>query len=399
VVEAGRFASAPSCATVLADWGADVIKIEPPTGDPARGPGSIDGASNPRFELHNRSRRSAAIDATDVEGRALVQQLVGNADVFVTNLRPRALRRLGLDPETMCASYPRLVYAQVNGYGLDSGAADVASYDHGGFWAYSGLASTFTENGSAPPQPTGGAGDRLSGAVLAGAASAALFAREQTGLGGLVSTSLLAVGIWMQGSDMSDALATGVSHHRPDRRSPAIPTVNCFRAADGRWFWLQMMTPERQWPSFVEALEARVLSEDPRFRGGDPDSLIAARGPLVEVLDEVFRSRPLVEWEARFRARDIPFAAVQTIEEVAADPIAHASGGIRRRGIDGRLVVSSPVRFGGAEGQTVGVAPGVGEHSAEVLAELGLGADDVARLRAAGVIADGAVVNGVGNGR
>lgn len=394
VVEAGRFAAGPSCATVLADWGADVIKIEPPTGDPARGPGSVDGRRNPRFELHNRSRRSLAVDATVPEGRDLVRELVGNADVFVTNLRPRALHKLGLDHESLCGDNPRLVYALVNGYGIETEAADFASYDHGGFWSYSGLAATFTDKDGVPPQPTGGAGDRLAGAVLAGAVGAALFARERSGQGGLVSTSLLAVGVWMQGSDMSDALATGKSHHRPDRRSPSIPTVNCFRAGDGRWFWLQMMEPERHWTAFLDALDTPVLEEDPRFRSGAVAELIAARGALVEILDEVFRAHPLAEWARRFRERDIPFAPVQTVDDVVRDPVAHRAGAFRA-GAHDDLVVASPVRFDGHDGRPVAPSPRPGEHSPAVLAELGLTHETVAALNDRGVVRDG---NGGGNG-
>jgi crotonobetainyl-CoA:carnitine CoA-transferase CaiB-like acyl-CoA transferase len=385
VVEAGRFAAGPSCATVLADWGADIVKLEPPDGDPARGPGSLvgeGGTRNPRFELHNRSRRSVAIDAKTPQGQAAAQRLVGAADVFVTNLRPGALGRLGLDPDVICDLYPRLVYAQINGYGVASVAADEASYDHGAFWAYSGIASTFEDDHGVPPQPNGGLGDRSAGAMLAGAVGAALFDRERTGQGSFVSISLLATGVWMLGSDVSDALVSGRSHRSTDRRYAAVPTLNCFRAGDGRWFWLQMMVPERQWASLVDALEAPALEEDPRFRGGDAKRLSASSVALVETLDEIFRSRPMVEWETRFHARGIPFALVHSIGEMVADPVADDSGGFKHVLIGDvrHRVVASPVEFHGTVPVTDRPAPRVGEHTVEVLSEVGLSAEEIEAL-------------------
>ncbi|HEV7886663.1 MAG TPA: CoA transferase, partial [Acidimicrobiales bacterium] len=172
VLEAGRFAAGPACATVLADWGAEVVKIEPPTGDPARGPGSANG-KNPRFDLHNRSRRSVALDLTDPDNAETARKLLQWADVFVTNMRPAALARLGLDWDTAHAANPALVYAQLNGYGVESEARDWPSYDHGAFWSFSGAADSYRGEDGTPPQPAGGLGDRTAGTALAGAIAAA----------------------------------------------------------------------------------------------------------------------------------------------------------------------------------------------------------------------------------
>ena len=159
VIEAGRFASAPSCATILADWGAEVIKLEPPGGDPARGPGSLSPAGpgqrvNPRFDVHNRTRRSVTLDLAAAGGRGVAHRLIATADVFLTNLRQPALERLELDGATLRGLFPRLVYAQVTGYGAGD-AENLRSYDHGAYWSYSGVAAMFAGSDGEPPQPAG----------------------------------------------------------------------------------------------------------------------------------------------------------------------------------------------------------------------------------------------------
>lgn len=374
VVEAGRFASAPSCGTVLADWGAEVIKLEPPGGDPARGPGSLEGGQglNPRFDVHNRSRRSVVLDLATKDGHRHGTQLVGSADVFVTNLRPAALTRLGIDEPTLRTAFPRLVYAQVTGYGLGE-AENIRSYDHGAFWAYSGMAALFGDSEGAPPQPAGGMGDRASGTALAGAVAAALFARERTGRGDHVTVSLLRTAIWLMASDAADAL------HRPDRprelsRAAApIPTVNCFRCLDGRWIWLQSMLPELDWDVLLEALDAHWLDDDPRFRGGQQCRVQQARSALVEALDEIFRRRTAEEWVGRLRAAGLTVAAVRTLAEAVSDPVVLASGAIRdaRHGETVYPTVNSPCSFGDGLADAR-PAPAPGADTDEVLAELSL---------------------------
>lgn len=387
VVEAGRFAAGPSCGTVLADWGASVVKLEPPGGDPARGPGSI-GGRNPRFELHNRSRRSLALDLKKPEGRFVANRLIEQSDVFITNMRPKALLRLGLDYESLSEINDRLIYGQITGYGLNSEKTNERSYDHGAFWSYSGIAASFGDNRCEPPQALGGMGDRSSGAMLAGAVAAALFGRERTGKGCRVSTSLLATGIWMLGSDVSDALYDPSHRRTMDRRTSAYPTLNCFQAGDGRWFWLQMMTPEKHWVSLLDALGADWLDDDPRFVGGDQSRLAASGTALIEALDEIFRQRPLDEWETRLTRAGVPFAPVRSVAELVDDPVAAGSGAfIDTIADDGSQtrVVASPNQFNVQRDPRARPAPVTGQDTWQILRELAFSAEEIDAMRDAGI--------------
>jgi crotonobetainyl-CoA:carnitine CoA-transferase CaiB-like acyl-CoA transferase len=385
IVEAGRLAAGPSCATVLADWGAEVIKLEPPGGDPARGAGRL-GTVNPRFALHNRSRRSLAVDLADPRGRAVAHRLMDTADVFVTNMRPTALSRLELDAPTLLARWPTLVYGQVSGWGLESDRADEASYDHGAFWAHAGLANTFADADGVPAQPSGGMGDRSAGAMLAGGVAAALLRRTRTGRGGHVTISLLATGAWMMGSELSDAICSSTFRRPRDRRKTSYPTLNCFPTSDG-WLWLQMMFPERHWRALVAALDAPWLEDDPRFAGGDRTRLAAASEDLVDVLDDVFRTRSVADWDQRLRTAGVPVAPVRSVHDLVDDPVAAASGvfvDVATDGTDQRQV-ATPCRFEGSVAPDRTEAPQVGADSEELLAGLGFGPAEVECLVAEGI--------------
>jgi crotonobetainyl-CoA:carnitine CoA-transferase CaiB-like acyl-CoA transferase len=399
VIEAGRFASAPSCATILADWGAEVIKLEPPGGDPARGPGSVNPANpdsppnaaqrvNPRFDVHNRTRRSVALDLSVPAGRGVARRLITAADVFVTNLRQKALTRLELDSATLRAAAPQLVYAQVTGYG-DADEENRRSYDHGAFWSYSGMAALFRDSAGTPPQPAGGMGDRASGSALAGAVCAALFARQRTGRGEHVSVSLLSTAMWLMASDAADALRTPAPARGNDRLSAPIPTVNCFRCADGRWLWLQSMLPERDWDALLTALDARWLDDDPRFSGGDGRLLAQGRAALTEALDEIFRQRSAAEWCRRLSCAGLTVAEVRELSEAVRDPLVLGSGAIRQVRHDGGAyaTVSSPCSFASAPLAEPRPAPVVGADTEQVLAELGITRSELTELRASGAVA------------
>ena len=270
-------------------------------------------------------------------GRAVARRLITAADVFVTNLRQKALTRLELDSATLRAAAPQLVYAQVTGYG-DADEENRRSYDHGAFWSYSGMAALFRDSAGTPPQPAGGMGDRASGSALAGAVCAALFARQRTGRGEHVSVSLLSTAMWLMASDAADALRSPAQARGNDRLSAPIPTVNCFRCADGRWLWLQSMLPERDWDALLTALDARWLDDDPRFSGGDGRLLAQGRTALTEALDEIFRQRSAAEWCRRLSCAGLTVAEVRELSEAVRDPLVLGSGAIqagqaRRRGL------------------------------------------------------------------
>ncbi len=289
VVELAAWVAGPAAGGVLADWGAEVIKVEPPSGDPQRrifGALGIDVATAPPFELDNRGKRSVVLDLQTVAGREAMDRLFATADVFVTNLRTDALGRLGLDPASVSGAHPRLVYASITGYGSAGPDAWRPGYDVGAFWARSSMAASLVPPGDLPPGIRSGMGDHVTGMTLVAGILAALLERERTGRGGVVATSLLRTGIYCMGWDIGIYLRFGkLQRTRPRQRQPA-PLVNSYRAGDGRGFWLIGLEQDRHWPGLVAAIERPDLATDERFatakaRATHCESLVAA-------LDETF---------------------------------------------------------------------------------------------------------------
>jgi len=392
VVELGVWIAGPAAGGVLADWGADVVKIEPPgLGDPARSFQSMFGVElpfNPIFENDNRSKRSIVIDLRTPEGRDLALELIDGADVFVTNVRQAALARIGLDHETLLARCPRLVYGAVTGYGLDGPDADRAAYDISGFWARSGIAAALTSPGHHPPFQRGGMGDHNAGMTMAGGISAALFAREKSGEGQLVSTSLLRTGLYTLSFDLSLAVRLGAPIAPADRKTMGNPAINCYQDRDGRWFWIVGLEGERHWPPLCRCAGHPEWIDDPRF--ADRTERAANAGELIAMLDEIFATKTREEWAEIFDAEeDMWWAPVQTTEEVLADPQVHAGGGFVDvpDGPTTTKLPATPVDFGGTPWAPRAMAPSPGDQTDEVLAELGRDAEAVTALREKGIVA------------
>jgi crotonobetainyl-CoA:carnitine CoA-transferase CaiB-like acyl-CoA transferase len=376
VVELGVWVAGPAVGGLLADWGADVIKVEPPTGDPMRavfGALGIDVGQNPPFELDNRGKRSVVIDLSTDEGRAMMERLLETADVFATNLRPDALERLGLDHVSVRARHRRLIYCSLTGYGLDGPDRDRAGYDVGAFWARSSAAAKLVPPGTDPPGIRSGFGDHTTALAALSGVLAALLDRQRTGEGRLVATSLLRAGTYVMGWDIGVYLRFGRIQGTRPRTEMAAPLINCYRAADGAWFWLLGLEQHRHWPGVVAALERPELATDPRF--ATTKARAEHAGELIAELDEAFATRPRSEWEARFDQHDVWWAPVQTIPEVTVDPQAHAAGSFvtmtPRSGEDPYSAVASPVSFSGYD-QRPGPVPALGEHTEELRRELGL---------------------------
>jgi crotonobetainyl-CoA:carnitine CoA-transferase CaiB-like acyl-CoA transferase len=374
VVELAVWVAGPGAGGVLADWGADVIKVEPPGGDPMRtvfGAVGVRETRVPPFELDNRGKRSVVLDLRTEEGLRRMDQLLATADVFLTNLRPDALERLGLEHESVRARHPRLVYAGVTGYGLEGPDRDRPGYDIGAFWARSSLAATIMPPGDDPPSLRSGMGDHITSITTVAGICAALLDRERTGEGRLVATSLLRTGIYCMGWDIGIYLRFGkLSSTRPRSRAMA-PLINCYRAGDGKWFWLIGLEQDRHWPGVVAAIAPSELASDPRFA-----SAILRREnaePLIATLDEIFATRTRAEWTDRFDEHDVWWAPVQTIPEVIADPQAEAAGAwvdmTPPDGEPGYRAVASPVSFSDVD-QRPGRVPALGEHTDEILASL-----------------------------
>ena len=386
VVELGFWVAGPSAGGILADWGADVIKIEPLDGDPFRGlflqGFGMDMPLNPPFELDNRGKRSLSLDYASDEGRKIVLDLVDRADVFVTNLRPGGLARAGLDWESLSRRNPRLVYASVTGYGLSGPDRDRPAYDVGAYWSRAGIALALTPEGSDPPYQRGAMGDHNAGMTVAGGVSAALFAREKTGRGQLVETSLLRVGIFTLGWDTMIQLRLGAPATAMTRTTTPNPLISCYRDRDGRWFWLLGLQGDRMWPDLVRALGDPEWKSDPRFA-----NLPARRencAELVRRLDEIFARRPLSEWAGIFDRENVWWAPVQTTAEVVEDPQAEAGGAFVDVPMpdDSKVrMVASPVDFHGTPWAPRGTAPELGQNTEEVLLELGYDWETIAALK------------------
>ena len=391
VVELGVWVAGPAAGLILADWGADVVKIEPPgIGDPARTFARMLGGDlpfNPPFEMDNRGKRSIALDLRQDAGRALARELVAGADVFVTNVRRGALVRAGLDPDTLLAEFPRLVYGMISGYGTEGPDGDKPAYDIAAFWARSGIAGTLTREGQPPPFQRGGMGDHGAGMTLAGAISAALFHRERTGKGQLVSTSLLRHGLYTLSFDLSIALRFGVAVGSADRATMVNPSVNVYRDRDGGWFWLVGLEGDRHWPPLARAVGHPEWIEDPRFASLADRAKNAST--LIALLDEIFATKSREQWSEIFDTEeDLWWAPVQSIDEVLADPQVHACGGIVQvpDGAATSPFPATPADFAGTAWSPGEMAPEHGQHSDEVLRELGRDDDAIAALREQGVV-------------
>lgn len=390
VVELGVWIAGPAAGGILADWGADVVKIEPATGDPARSFRYMLGGdmpTNPVFELDNRSKRSVQLDLQTDEGRAVALDLLDRADVFVTNLRTEALGRLGLDWDSLHARNPRLVYCSITGYGLEGDDANRPAYDIAAFWARSGIARMLTPEGHNPPFQRGGMGDHGTGLAGAAAVSAALFSRERTGEGQLVSTSLYRQGAYTIGFDINIALLWGLTLSIGQRESMGNPCINNYVAGDGRPFWVVGLEGNRHWPPLARAVGHPEWMEDERFATGAARAQNAQE--LIALLDEAFATKSLDEWAEVFATEpDFFWAPVNDIDSVIADPQSAAAGMWVDvpDGVSTTRMVATPVDFGGTPWAPRSTAPELGEHGDEVLTELGYDRGRIAGLRSAGVL-------------
>ena len=390
VVELGLWVAGPSAAAILGDWGAQVIKIEPPNGDPFRGLfASVLGSAiplNPPFELDNRGKRSLVLNLDNAEARDIAIRLIEQADVFITNMRPRVLEEFGLDYETLSKRFQGLVYGQITGYGPDHEQRDRAAYDIGAFWARAGVAAALTPGGAELPQQRGGMGDHMAGQALAGAVCAALLCRERTGRGQRVDVSLVRVGVYMMGWDVNLAVRLGMPIVPYDRFHAINPLITCYRSADGRWFWLLLLQADRHWADLCRSIEREDLLSDARFANIE---LRRNNGPaLVEELDGVFQAKTLAEWGTVFDEHNVWWAPVNSIYEVVNDPLVRAAGAfVDVPGPDGPVPsVSTPADFSHTPWQPQGLSPETGQHTEEVLLEMGYDWEQIVALKERGVI-------------
>jgi crotonobetainyl-CoA:carnitine CoA-transferase CaiB-like acyl-CoA transferase len=367
VIEMGVWVAGPAATGLMADWGADVIKVEPPTGDPQRfvfgALGVADQKGVPPFEIDNRGKRSVVLDLRNDNDLQKMFALLEDADVFVSNVRPAGLARMGLDPDSLTKRFPRLIYGQLTGYGTTGPDVDKAGYDIGAFWSRSGLAHTTVAPDELPPAIRSGQGDHTTGLSMAAGVLAALFDRERTGKGRVVSTSLLRTGIYTLGWDVGVYLRFGKRQSTKSSRKNPAPQMNCYRCADGRAFWLLGMEADRHFPGLLKAIGREELASVENFKNARARSINA--GEFTAVLDEHFATQDYAYWTARFDANDVWWAPLNSIADAVADPQVIASGAFvdmtPQPDEDPYRAVNSPVDFSDYT-PTYGPVPNLGQH-------------------------------------
>jgi crotonobetainyl-CoA:carnitine CoA-transferase CaiB-like acyl-CoA transferase len=390
VIDCASFIAGPAAATVMSDFGAEVIKIEPPgAGDPYRrratpptGPG-LDG--NPGFVLDSRNKKSLALDLRQQAGQAVLHRLIAGADVFITNYPPPVRRRLAITWEELAPLNERLVYAAFSGYGETGPEADKPGFDATAWWARSGLMHLVRAGEEASPaRSLPGMGDHPSAMATYGAIITALYQRERTGKGGYVGSSLLANGLWANGCAVQAALCGEKVVPQPPRERGVNALRIHYRCRDNRWLLLSIAADEWRWEKFKACLESGAL-DDPRFATAASREQHASA--LIPILDDVFATRDQAEWRRILDAAGLIFGIVADMDEIADDAQIVASGALVPFADGSSLTVDSPLWIGGQDKVAPRPAPAVGQHSAAVLREAGWSAAEIDDLRAAGIIA------------
>lgn len=384
----------PVCAAMLGDLGAEVIKIEHrESGDPGRGMlkmSGVDLSTRPNFyfEANNRNKKSLTLDLKKPEALEIVYQLIAKSDVFVQNYRFGVAARLGLGYDTLRQHNPKLIYASATGYGPEGPEREDPSFDQMGL-ARSGLMLAAGEPDMPPLQIAGGIADQMGAIMLAYGILAALIARDRFGVGQEVDASHLGSMIWLQGLSVAARLMMGFAIPRMPRKYAANPLWNHYCCGDGKWICLGMLQPDRYWADFVRVLGRPELGTDERF--ATLRVRAANAGAAVEILDEIFATKPRAEWIGLLRAGgDFIFTVVNSVDELPDDPQVRANEyvtDLEHPQFGTTQVVGIPVRLRATPGKVRSTAPEFGQHTEEILLELlGYSWEQIAGLKERAVI-------------
>jgi crotonobetainyl-CoA:carnitine CoA-transferase CaiB-like acyl-CoA transferase len=390
VLDCASFIAAPAAATVLSDFGAEVIKIEPPgAGDPYRNlpnlPGYPRSEHNFAWLLEGRNKRSLALDLSKPEGQAVLHRLAKEADVFITNFPPAVRGRLGISWKELEPLNPRLIYASFTGYGEQGEEANKPGFDSNAYWARSGLMDLVrAEDTTTPARSVAGMGDHPCAMALYGAIVTALYKRERSGKGSHVRSNLMANGVWANGV-LAQAKLCGAKFSQRRPRERALNAVtNHYRCRDGRWLILSLLNEDRQWPTLAKCLDREDLVTDVRF-ATKPDRH-ARSLELIKLFDQIFATRDLAEWRKRLDGNGLVFGVVGILDDIPTDQQMIDNDVLLPFEGEKLLTVNSPIWVDGSRKKAPRRAPGVGEHSDEVLREAGYDEAAIRQLRSSGAV-------------
>ena len=389
VVDFSSFVAGPSAAVILSDFGADVIKVEPPSGDMWRIVHKI--PPQPRaddaytWHLDNRNKRGMTLDLKSANAGEVLERLVKWADVFIVNTPHPARKRLKLEYSDVVKHNPRLIYGDLTGFGEAGPDANLPGFDVTAYWSRSGLLSQTRDAGAPPTWPVAGSGDHATAVGLFSAIVMGLYRRERTGQGSYVTTSLLAEGIWSAGVYIAGALADAAFYPLHDRLKPANATLNPYKSSEGSWFLL-VVTPDK-FQALATGIGRPDLLTDPRF--SEPAKQAENAAQLREILDDTFAKQPMAHWREVFDKANITFGDIWHPTEVVKDPQLRANNiVVPLEGAGGKLTftVSSPMQVHGVAKEPARRGPELGEHNDEILKQLGFDATQIESLRASGTV-------------
>jgi crotonobetainyl-CoA:carnitine CoA-transferase CaiB-like acyl-CoA transferase len=386
VIDCGTYVAGPAAATVMSDFGADVIKIERPGGGDlwrlfSKLPGTAKSDVDWCWILTNRNKKSVALDLGDPEGRDALIRLVRTADVFLTNYQRPLLEKFRLTWEDLSAVNERLIYAHLTGYGDAGDDADDPAFDALAYWARSGLMMSVTGTDGSPGAPRPGMGDHPTSMSMFGAIMLGMYQRERTGRGSRVTTSLLASGAWANACDIQAKFCNAAFPERGEGKHPPNPLTAAYVSRDGKLFLLVQIDPDNEFPRLCQAFGQPELATGELFATNDARAQNAAA--LYAILQSQFETRDLAEWRPIFKRNDIKFAPLPKLDDVVNDPQMRAAEAFIEfdyPGVGLLETVNSPVFVSGVEKRKPTAAPEVGAHTREILHELGYSAEAIEAL-------------------